>query len=437
VEKTGSGVVFPLAVTLAIQALVAMASVTVPVLAPAASADTGIALAYLGVFMAFVYVGGMASTLASGDFILRYGPIRVSQCCLFLSGLGLGATASGAVPLMVLGALLIGAGYGPVTPASSQILARTAPPGRLSLTFSLKQTGVPLGGAIAGALVPPLVLFCGWKGAAIAVGAICVLLAFLSELPRAGLDVDREKGRPIRFKGVAGPLKMVFSSRPLRELATASFFFASMQVCLTSYLVSFLTTSLGVPLVRAGLTLTVALGAGVAGRIVWGGIADRLIVPRRMLGMLGLVMALSAAGTCLLSLSWPYAAIVVLGALFGASAVGWNGVYLAEVARKAPPGMAGMATGGTLFFTFFGGVVAPPLFGGIAGAGHRYALAYFLIAIPVFLFSLMLFRGGGNREAPPGGRTRRRRRRAAGRTPPARSLRGPPGAPLRSRPPAR
>jgi len=69
--------------------------------------------------------------------------------------------------------------------------------------------------------------------------------------------------------------------------------------------------------------------------------------------------------------------------------------------------MAGMATGGTLFFTFFGGVVAPPLFGGIAGVGHRYALAYFLFAVPVFLFSLMLFRGRESREARPAGRIRR------------------------------
>ncbi|MGB7629581.1 MAG: MFS transporter [Candidatus Deferrimicrobium sp.] len=396
-EKTGSGVVFPLAVTLAVQALIAMASITVPVLAPVASGDTGIPLAYLGVFMSFFYVGGMVSSLVSGDFILRYGPIRISQCCLVLCGLGLAATAAGSVPLMVLGALLIGAGYGPVTPASSHILVRTAPPGRLSLTFSLKQTGVPLGGAMAGALVPSLVLFYGWKGAAIAVGAGCVLLAFLSELPRAGIDIDRETGRPISFKGVTGPLKMVISMKPLRELAMTSFFFASMQFCLSTYLVSFLTTSLGVPLVRAGLTLTVALGAGVAGRIVWGGIADRLIMPRRMLGTLGLVMSLSAAATFFISLSWPYAAIVVLGALFGASAVGWNGVYLAQVAHKAPSGMAGVATGGTLFFTYFGGVIAPPLFGGIAGAGHRYSLAYFLFAFPVFLFSLLLFRGGGSR----------------------------------------
>jgi len=391
-----SGVFFSLFVTLAIQAFVAMASVTVPVFAPVASADTGIALAYLGVFMAIIYVGGMVSSLASGDFILRYGPIRISQCCLVLCGLGLAATAAGSIPLMIFGALLVGFGYGAVTPASSHILARTAPPRLMSLTFSLKQTGVPLGGAMAGALVPSMVLLVGWRGTALTVGAVCVLLALLSELSRAGLDVDREKGRPLSFAGVAHPLKMVLSLPPLRELAMTSFFFASMQVCLITYFVSFLTTNLQVPLVRAGLTLSVALGAGVFGRILWGGIADRLVLPRRMLGVLGLIMSSSAAATCFVSLSVPYAAVVVLGALFGASAVGWNGVYLAEVARKAPAGRASMATGGTLFFTYFGGVIAPPLFGGIAGAGHRYPLAYFLFAIPVFLFSLLLFRGKEN-----------------------------------------
>jgi MFS family permease len=395
-KEKGSAVVFPLAVTLAIQALVAMASVTVPVLAPAASADTGIALAYLGIFMAFFYVGGMVSSLASGDFILRYGPIRISQCCLLLCGIGLAAAAAGSVPLMIVGALLVGFGYGPITPASSHLLARTAPPGHLSLTFSLKQTGVPLGGAMAGAVVPSLVLLSGWKAAALVVGGLCVLLALLSELPRAELDAGREKNRPIGFGGVAGPMRMVLSHRRLRELAMTSFFFASMQFCLSTYLVSFLTTSLGVPLVRAGLTLTVALGAGVVGRVVWGGVADRLVRPRRMLGALGAIMGSSAAATRLISPSWPYAAVVVLGILFGASAVGWNGVYLAEVARKAPSGMAGVATGGTLFFTYFGGVIAPPLFGGIAGAEHRYALAYLLFAFPVFLFSLTLFRERGS-----------------------------------------
>jgi MFS family permease len=391
-----SGVVFPLVVTLAIQAMAAMASVTVPVLAPVASADTGIALSYLGVFMAIFYVGGMVSSLASGDFILRYGPIRVSQCCLVLCGIGLAAAAAGSLPFMISGALLIGLGYGPVTPASSHILARTAPPGLMSLTFSLKQTGVPMGGAMAGALVPPLVLFLGWKGASLVVGGVCVLLAVLAELSRARLDVERQNDRPLMFTGVAEPLRLVLSLPSIRELAVTSFFFASMQFCLTTYFVSFLATSLNVPLVRAGLTFTVALAAGVVGRILWGGIADRLVEPRRMLGLLGLIMASSAAATYAILPSWPYAPVLVVSALFGASAVGWNGVYLAEVARLAPPGKAGVATGGTLFFTYFAGVITPPLFGAIAGAGHRYSFAYLLFALPVFLFSLLLSRGRGN-----------------------------------------
>jgi MFS family permease len=51
---------------------------------------------------------------------------------------------------------------------------------------------------------------------------------------------------------------------------------------------------------------------------------------------------------------------------FGASAIGWNGVYLAEVARRAPEGMASMATGGTLAFTFLGVVIGPPIFGALS-----------------------------------------------------------------------
>ena len=77
----------------------------------------------------------------------RFGPIRVSQAGLFLCLAGLAAASSGLLPAVLLGALLLGLGYGPATPASSMILARAAPPHLLALTFSIKQTGVPLGTA--------------------------------------------------------------------------------------------------------------------------------------------------------------------------------------------------------------------------------------------------------------------------------------------------
>ena len=112
-------------------------------------------------------------------------------------------------------------------------------------------------------------------------------------------------------------------------------------------------------------------------------------------------MSTSAAATFGFTGSWPYTAILVVSAFFGASAVGWNGMYLAEVVRLAPPGKAGTATGGTLFFTFFGGVIAPPLFGAIAGAGHRYSFAYLVFAVPIFLLGLLLVSGKGNRWPAP------------------------------------
>ena len=47
---------------------------------------------------------------------------------------------------------------------------------------------------------------------------------------------------------------------------------------------------------------------------------------------------------------------------FGATAVGWNGVFLAEIASLAPRERISDATGGSAFFTFLGVVVTPPLF---------------------------------------------------------------------------
>jgi len=80
--------------------------------------------------------------------------------------------------------------------------------------------------------------------------------------------------------------------------------------------------------------------------------------------------------------------------VFGASAVGWNGVYLAEVARQAPPGMASVATGGTLTVTFFGVVVGPPLFGLIVNLTGTYRAGYAAVGALTLLCLVMLLRSG-------------------------------------------
>jgi MFS family permease len=66
-------------------------------------------------------------------------------------------------------------------------------------------------------------------------------------------------------------------------------------------------------------------------------------------------------------------------AVFGATAIGWNGVQLAQVARHAPPGQAGTVTGASGFLTFAGVVLGPPTFALLATliASYRIGFAAF------------------------------------------------------------
>ena len=99
----------------------------------------------------------------------------MSQACVVLCALALLAVCGGAAPpaavalLLVLAPVVLGLGYGPITPASSHVLVRTAPPARMALTFSIKQTGVPAGAALAGAVLPGLALALGWRVAFVVV----------------------------------------------------------------------------------------------------------------------------------------------------------------------------------------------------------------------------------------------------------------------------
>jgi MFS family permease len=334
----------------------------------------------------------MLSGLACGALIARYSPVRVCQISIGLAAAGLALGTGALLPLVFAAAALIGSGYGMVNPVASHILVSAAPPRMMSLIFSIKQTGVPLGGALAGALVPTLILSLGWRGSAAVIALLCAAAVLAIQPARAGearAQLPRGSGSMADF---FAPLGMVLASPPVLELAIVSMIFGSAQLALSVYFVSYLNLELGYSLVSAGLIYSVAHAAGIAGRITWGAVADRWLSSRSMLGLLGLMMASAGAAVACFDADWPLPAVVLVSALFGASAVGWNGVYLAEVARRAPPGRVGAITGGTQFFTFVGALAAPPLFGLVVGFAGSYGKAYLLFCLlPALAGVRMLF----------------------------------------------
>jgi MFS family permease len=392
-ERSPRRALVALAATLAIQIYTSLAATATAVLAPMIAPAFGVSPKLVGVFVGLVYAGSMAAGLAAGGVIGRFGAIRVSQACVLLCAAGLALLPVAAPwPLAIalggLAAIIVGLGYGPITPASSQVLARTAPPSRMALTFSIKQTGVPAGAALAGALLPALALATDWRVAlaAVAIGGVVVALA--AQSVRADFDHERDRTRAISLRESFGLLRQVFADRALAELTLLSFFYSATQVSLTSFLVVYLAEQLGRPLVVAGAALSVATLAGVAGRIFWGHVADRTRSPRAVLAGLGIGAGLCSLATAAWPSSVPLWPLFVVLALFGATAIGWNGVMLAEVARRSPPGRAGAITGATSFVTFAGVVCGPSAFSLLASAAGSYRAGFVAIGLGSLLSAL-------------------------------------------------
>ena len=66
-------------------------------------------------------------------------------------------------------------------------------------------------------------------------------------------------------------------------------------------------------------------------------------------------------------------------------------MYLAEVARRAPEGMASMATGGTLAFTFLGVVIGPPIFGALSTWFGTYRAGFMGLMVVASVSGSLLF----------------------------------------------
>jgi len=373
------------------QALSTMSGLTIPVLAPPIAAETGLSPSLVGLYTAFLYGGSMISSLAGGGFLLRFGALRVSQACLVVVAIGLLINAPGLTLLFVIGAVITGLGGGPSTPASSQILARYANPAQAPLIFSIKQTGVPVGGVIAGALLPVYVSLFGWRGAIVCAALMALTLALLLQPLRAEFDSDRQPQRSLKLTDIRATMTAVLSDKRVRDLAMGLFAFTGLQLAFASFFVSFLSLGLGWTLTDAGIAYSVAMGAGIVGRLIWGWVGTKYLPPLLLLAMLGFVMGLAHMAIGLVTPEWQTMAVWGVAFAYGLTGIGYQGVLLAEIARVAPPGMAGVITGGAVFFAYAGMILLPAAFGLILALLDSYRLAFLILGvIPIVVGAKLL-----------------------------------------------
>lgn len=382
------------------QSFTILAQGVIPIVAPAALPDLQVPPSYVGLFVAIYSVAKLLVTAGCGNFIRRYGGIRISQAGQWLIFAGLAVAATGDVYAFILTAVLLALGTGAGTPASSQILSAYAPPKLAPVVFSIKQTAVPVGLAVAGIVIPFIEGLAGWQGALLVFGGLSALFALVMQPLRKTVDADRNPDQSLSLGDLGANLRVVWRQPGLRRLGFTMFAFVGLQISYTTYIVLFLTESLGFTLAEAGSLFGAAMAASIPTRILWGFVAASRVGSARVLGGIGVGIAVASVLTSFYAPGMAYWQLLAIAILMTSTALGWQGVLLSEIARLSPPGQVGVATGGVLAFSSLGQILLPLTFSGILQATGSYSYGFLALSAPVLAAGIVLLLHGLDDQPP-------------------------------------
>ncbi|MDX3808528.1 MFS transporter [Bosea thiooxidans] len=358
-----------------------------PTIAPILAVERGWSDSIVGYLASLNTLGSIIFLALGAPFLRALGSVRALQVGLMIGILGLALFLPSWTITACIAALLIGVGYGPSSPAGNDILHRTAPLNRRSLIFSIKQAGVPLGGVVAGLALPPLTALYGWR-VALLISAVFVLAIVFSVQPmREGLDQDRERdlkfglGVVLSLSNLVTPVRTLTASSSLFRLAAAGACLAVGQGIWFAYLMTYAVSELGYTLKTAGVLYALMQATSVAGRVLLGGLSDRLGVPRLLLRVIGLASGITSLTLALATPEWSFRTYCIIAAIAGVTVSSWNGVQLSEIARACPPTLVREASAAATLVIFLGYVVAPSLFAMVLSLTARFDLGLFACAL--------------------------------------------------------
>jgi MFS family permease len=382
-------------VVFVLQTTAAFITRLIPIASPAFMVEFGWHESWIGYLSAANIVGAMCVLFAGMGLLRRMGSVLALQTSIMIGAAALLLFQFPLIAVALLASALVGLSNGAANPAGSEVLMRYTPAAHHNLVFSIRQAGVPLGGVAAGLAIPLMVDWAGWR-TALAISAVSAFAVTALLLPfRARIDGPRDPV-PLRWPGledIARPLRSLSSAPGLWRIVLVGTVFSLAQACWFTFAATYLVVGLGHSLAVAGLVFAVMQAAGVVGRIALGIVADRT----SSAATLAAVAVLSAAVTAAFALAkpdWPLWSLMLIAAVAGTTVSGWNGVQVAETARRSPRSLIAEASAGGVIMVFASNMLAPMLFAAFVAATGRFDLA-FLIAGLCSLLALPLLWGDG------------------------------------------
>ncbi len=329
-----------------------------PAIAPALRRHYGLTLTQVGVVLAAVSFGSVATLLLWGVVADRIGEravIALGQAGA-AAGLVWAAQASSFTSLVVALSVTGAVGAG-VNAASGRAVMAWFGEEERGFALGIRQMAVPLGGAVAAVALPLLNEHISLQAAFYGLASGCLVAAVIGALLLRTEPADEHS----------------LLARPLRDprvwrICFASVFYVTTQLSLLGFFVLFLhdRRGLSIGVAAGGLAATQVLGA--VARIGVGRLSDRLRLRIVLLRWIALCLALTLGVAVLLLDASPWIVVPAL-VLAGTFALSWNGLSFTAAAEAAGPARSGVAIGLQQTFLSGGSIVAPIVFATLVHAG--------------------------------------------------------------------
>lgn len=361
-----------------------------PTLAPFMQEDLGLSRGEVGLFNSATMGGSLAMMLVAGWVVDAKG----ERAALIGGNLIVGIFCLAMVTTQTfLSALLVifmaGAGGAFPTPAGSKTVMGWFPPRQRGTAMGIRQTGIPVGGAIAAALFPAVALAAGWRSALAVGGILCFVAA-----AACWFGYQNPPAPSLEHPAAQTLAPAPRARRDIVMIGLAGGLLALGQFTLLTYLALYLKETQAVPLAVSASLLVAAQVAGAAGRILWGVWSDRIFGGRRKPALL-VANGLAALGA--LVIGWlpahtPLWVIAPLVVVYAFNTLGWHGnwvAFLVEIGGSARQGRT-VSLGMSLMYP--GIIILPPLFGWFVDHTHSWPGAWSLLSLVMLLGILVLLR---------------------------------------------
>ncbi|WP_434607097.1 MFS transporter [Bacillus paranthracis] len=347
-----------------------------------------------GLLVSVVNVGPLFCMLFVGRLLDQYNEKILISISSFLLGSSLLLTniVSGFNGLLFV-LLLIGMFYSVSQPGGSKVILKWFRKENRGLAMGIRQAGIPIGGALAGVLIPFLTVQYNMTYAINSIACICIMGGVLFFVFYKEPYVQEEARKGHNNISFWMELKVVICKKELYPIYITGICMISLQMVLVGHFMKFLAGEQSITSIVAGTVFSVMFFSGMIGRIALAAISDVLYKGNRRIPLfiavcasIGLILLLVMNIHTIMS-----GVLYSVSALLGFFSIGWFSLFIAEVAELASEESVGITVSVALTLNQIAIIVAPVLFGYIVDE-KGYAYAWLCIVILLSISAVSLYR---------------------------------------------